>query len=139
MLKRILMGAALAAAPLLMPAAAQAQAQNSQQTQSANAPIGGVLTVYGNDPCPADTICVRAAENERYRIPKTLRDETGSPQQTESWAVRAEGVQQVGNFGTGSCSTVGAGGSTGCFVKQATAAKAEARARKKAETALPLP
>jgi hypothetical protein len=31
-----------------------------------------LITVFGNDPCPRDEICVRAPENERYRIPKEL-------------------------------------------------------------------
>lgn len=137
MLKRILLGAALVSAPLLMPAAAHAQ--SSQQTRSANAPIGGLLTIFGDDKCPADTICVTAPESDRYRIPKDLRQPIGRPQQSESQAVRMEGMVQSNNAGTGSCSTVGVGGGTGCFVRQATAAKAETRARKKAAEDLPLP
>ncbi|MBB4099589.1 hypothetical protein [Sphingomonas kyeonggiensis] len=135
MLKRIVIAGALAAIPMLMPVAAQAQ----------NAAQNGVLVIYGNDKCPTNSngeeivVCKRLDEAERYRIPTNLREQGGPPQKTESWAVRSEDAMTSGNFGTGSCSTTGAGGGTGCFVRQATAARAETRARKKAETNLPLP
>lgn len=135
MLNRIVIAGAFAAIPLLMPVAAHAQ----------NAPQNGVLVIYGNDKCPTNSngeeivVCRRVDEAERYRIPSTLREQGGPPQKTESWAVRSEDALTSGNFGTGSCTTTGAGGGTGCFVKQATVAKAEARARKKAEENLPLP
>jgi hypothetical protein len=135
-LKTIAFITAAVAAPLLLPAAAQAQ----------NAAQNGVLIIYGNDKCPTNkdgqeiVVCQRLDEGERFRIPKTIRDTTpGSPQKTESWAVRSQDALTTGNFGTGSCSTVGAGGGTGCFVQRATAARAERRAQKKAETDLPLP
>lgn len=135
MLKRIAFIAAAAAAPLLMPAAAHAQ----------NAVQNGVLVIYGNDKCPTNSdgqeivVCKRLDEAERFRIPKTLREEAGPPQQTQSWAVRSQDALTTGGTGTGSCSTVGAGGMTGCFVREATKARADARARKKEETDLPLP
>jgi hypothetical protein len=135
MLKRIAIVAAIAAAPLLMPSAAQAQ----------NAAQNGVLEIYGNDKCPTNdageeiVVCRRLDEAERFRIPKNLRDASGRPQANESWAVRSQDALEAGRQGTGSCTTVGASGSTGCFVRQATAAKAEARARREEETNLPLP
>jgi hypothetical protein len=135
MLNRIMIAGALAAVPLLAPAAAQAQ----------NAPQGGVLVIYGNDKCPTNSngeeivVCQRVDERERFRIPTNLRDQGGPPQKTESWAVRSEQALTAGSFGTGSCTTAGAGGGTGCFVREATIARAEARARKKAEENLPLP
>lgn len=120
--------AALVAAPLVWIAPASAQ----------NAPINGVLTVFGDDDCPPDVICVRAPENDRYRIPQELRDQTVKPE-NESWAVRQQSTMNVGATGTGSCSAVGPGGFTGCFVQQARAAKAEREARKAEEANLPLP
>lgn len=136
MLKRVMIGAAaVMAAPLMLPAGAAAQ----------NAAQNGVLVIYGNDKCPTNTageeivVCQRMDEAERFRIPKTLRDQAGPPQQTESWAVRSQGALEAGQTGTGSCSTVGAGGQTGCFVRNATRARAESRAREKAQTDLPLP
>lgn len=131
---QIAFGAALAAAPLLLAApAAHAQVQN------------GVLLIYGNDKCPTNAngeeivVCQRLDESERFRIPKNLREAPGRPQATESWAVRSQDALEAGQTGTGSCSTVGPGGQTGCFVRNARRAKADAKARKKAETDLPLP
>jgi hypothetical protein len=135
MVNRFVIAGALAAAPLLMPAVAQAQ----------NAPQNGVLVIYGNDKCPTNdngeeiVVCQRLDERERFRIPSNLRQSSGPPQQTESWGVRSQDAMTSGNFGTGSCSTVGVGGTTGCFVREATAARAEARKRKEEETNLPLP
>lgn len=136
MLKRIAIITAAAVAPLLAPGAAHAQ----------NAVQNGVLIIYGNDKCPTNkngeeiVVCQRLDEGERFRIPKNIRDNTPSePQKGQSWAVRSQDALTTGSFGTGSCSAVGAGGGTGCFVKQATAARAERRAQKQAETDLPLP
>jgi hypothetical protein len=134
MLKKMALLAALAAAPALIPAA---QAQNAAQN--------GVLVIYGDDKCPTNdngeeiVVCQRLDEAERFRIPKNLREQTGRPQANQSWAVRSEAALEAGDFGTGSCSAVGVGGTTGCFVRQATAAKKERRAIKKAEENLPLP
>ena len=133
MLKKLAILAGLAAAPALIPSAqAQTAAQNS------------VLIIYGDDKCPTNTdgeeivVCQRLDESERFRIPKTLRDQMPKPQ-NESWAVRSQGAMDAGRVGTGSCSAVGVGGTTGCFVQQATAAKKERQAAKKAEENLPLP
>lgn len=134
MLKKIAILAALAAVPALVPAA-----------QAQNAPNNGVLLIYGEDKCPTNdngeeiVVCQRLDEAERFRIPKSLRDQAGRPQANESWAVRSQGALDAGRMGTGSCSAVGAGGGTGCFVQQATAAKKERQAAKKAEENLPLP
>jgi hypothetical protein len=135
MLKRIAFLAGAVALPMLMPATAHAQ----------NAAQNGVLIIYGQDKCPTNdngeeiVVCQRLDEAERFRIPKTLRDQPGAPQKTESWAVRSQDALQEGSFGTGSCSAVGAGGGTGCFVRQATKAKADVKARKAEENTLPLP
>lgn len=99
-----------------------------------SAPVDGVLVIYGKDICPADTICVTAPESERYRIPQILRESETTKSQ-ESFAVRgADLVDNVGRSGTESCSTVGAGGATGCFTQRARAAKKEREAREKAAT-----
>lgn len=135
MLKRIAILATAAAAPFVLPGVAQAQ----------NAAQNGVLVIYGNDKCPTNengdeiVVCQRLDEAERFRIPRTLREQPGPPQKTESWAVRSEQALEAGATGIGSCSTVGPGGQTGCFVRQARQAKAESRARREAEENLPLP
>lgn len=100
---RLALTLALAMVPLAVAAPAGAQQR--------------MLTIYGNDPCPSDTICVVAPESERYRIPKPMRQPTKSPDST-SWAIRSQATLTEGKTGTGTCSTVGGGGWTGCFMKQ---------------------
>lgn len=132
MTKTILLGLTLAAAPLAMPLPALAQ----------NAAQNGVLVIYGDDKCPTNAdgdevvICVRRPAEERFRIPKELRDQQVAPQ-NESWAVRQQGAMSVGDTGIGSCSAVGPGGGIGCSTREIQAGKAEADARKRAEKVLP--
>lgn len=133
-MKKTLLGiAVIAAAPLAtfwLPATAQ------------NAPQNGVLVIYGNDKCPTNAdgneivVCVRRPAEERYRIPKELRDQEVTPQR-ESWAVRARDNMGVGATGIGSCSTVGPGGGIGCGAREIQSGKAEADRRKAAEKVLP--
>ena len=103
----------LGAATIALIAAMPAQAQVS----------GRELTIYGDDKCPRDTICVRAPESDRYRIPETLRKTENTPGR-ESWADRAASVDGVGASGIGSCSNVGAGGQSGCSLQKIRRAKA---------------
>ena len=130
---RLLLAGAAAIAAFTLPAApAAAQVQN------------GTLVIYGNDKCPTNSsgeeivVCVRRSERERFRIPKELRDAEPT-RDGESWATRVEDNLNVGGSGTGSCSTAGVGGQTGCFIQRANAARAERRARAKAQSAIPLP
>jgi hypothetical protein len=103
------------------------------------APINGVLVLYGNERCPTNTngeevvVCQRRPAEEQFRIPKELRNFEVTPE-NQSWAVKEAANDAVGAVGTGSCTTVGANGATGCFVQNARRAKAEARARDKAAT-----
>lgn len=135
MRNRMVIAAALVAGPLLMPSAALAQS-------AAQSPV---LVIFGDDKCPTNSdgeeivVCQRLDEAERFRIPQTMREPEGRPQARESWAVRSQSALEAGQMGTGSCSTVGPGGQTGCFVRQATRARAEARQRQEAQTNLPLP
>lgn len=75
--------------------------------------------VYGNDTCEPSTdpneivVCMRMDEQERYRIPEKLRSDPNTIANT-SWTERVRSMERVGNFGTDSCSPVGAGGFTGC-------------------------
>lgn len=95
-----------------------------------------VLTVFGDDKCPENTICVRAREEERYRIPKHLRQPLPSPD-TESWAVRSQATLSEGKTGTGSCTAVGGGGWTGCFAEEMRRAREEAEAKRQNKPELP--
>lgn len=97
-----------------------------------------VLTIFGNDKCPENTICVRANESERYRIPKDLRQDALIAPNRQSWAAKAQSTLDAGTkTGIGSCSAVGPGGQTGCFAERARQAKAEkAQAAKENATGL---
>lgn len=107
---RVLALFALSIAPLAVSAPASAQQR--------------MLTIFGDDKCPADTICVVAPESERFRIPKPLRQSVPSPEST-SWAVRQQATLAEGKTGTDSCSAVGGGGWTGCFMEEMRKAYAE--------------
>jgi hypothetical protein len=111
------MKAAIASLVLIGAAAAAATAAPAQDAGQER--IRRVI-VYGDDPCPRGpageiVICGRRAERDRYRIPEELRDTPGSDPESTSWAVRAESMEYVGATGIQSCSTVGPGGSTGCW------------------------
>ncbi|MCG6119901.1 MAG: hypothetical protein MEP44_04580 [Blastomonas sp.] len=88
--------------------------------------------VYGNEACEPSTnpneivVCMRMDEQERYRIPEKLRTDPNSIANT-SWTERVRSMETVGNFGTDSCSPVGAGGFTGCTQSLVQAARAEKR------------
>ncbi len=85
-----------------------------------------VLTIFGNDRCPENTICVRAKESERYRIPKDLRQDAIIAPNRQAWAAKAQSTLDAGaKTGIGSCSAIGPGGQTGCFAQRAAQAKAE--------------
>ncbi len=109
---------ALIAAPLC--AVATLALPNAASAQK----IERKLIIYGNDPCPADTICVTAPEEERFRIPKPLRQGLPNPE-NQSWSVRSQDTLNTGQSGIGSCSASGAGGWTGCFQKQMQEARRE--------------
>jgi hypothetical protein len=114
---------------------------------SHNAPVNGVLVLFGNERCPTDkngneiVVCERRSASEQFRIPKDLREFKVTPQ-NESWAVKAQAVSDpTASGGIGSCSTVGPGGSTGCFLQQAQAARRDKQDKKadqqRMEDALP--
>ena len=103
---------ALAAAAFALPGAAHAQNAVETGDDSYN-----MVIVYGDDQCPQSTadqivVCARKAENERFRIPETLR--LSDDPANQAWAQRVEKLEMVGDFGTMSCSPVGVGGFTGC-------------------------
>jgi hypothetical protein len=106
---------AAAAIPASFAFAAPAVAQTGSRT----------LTIYGNDECPTSNneeiiVCRRLPEQERFRIPMDLREGTIGPESTAG-AVRNQRIvdKDVASDGIGSCSTVGPGGASGCFLQNA--------------------
>ena len=118
MLKKRLIAATLLAPVALPTAPAVAQRNTNEQ----------VLIVFGEEPCPRDTICVRRPESEKYRIPQELRRIEPSAQ-SNSWAARARSMEYAGASGTNSCTPSGAGGWTGCYAQMLRQAREERRAR----------
>lgn len=127
-----------------LPGAAKPVVITTPGEVAKRAPVNGVLVLYGNERCPTNTdgdeivICERRSAREQYRVPKELRDFEVTPQ-NESWAARAQGTLDVGvgTNSTGSCSTVGAGGQTGCFIQNARAARKENKAQKVEQARVP--
>jgi hypothetical protein len=107
-----------------------------------DAPQNGVLVIYGNQKCPTDSngneivVCRRRSAAEQFRIPKELREFQVSPE-NESWAAREKSVRDVGDTGIGSCSVVGAGGATGCFVRQSQADRKDNKDREETQSDIP--
>lgn len=114
------------------------QADTGPGEVARQAPINGVLTLYGNQRCPTDSeggevvVCVRQGAAEQYRIPKALRTFQVTPE-NEAWASKVVAHDNVADTGIGSCSTVGPGGSTGCFLQQARQQRAEKKDQKAAD------
>jgi hypothetical protein len=118
---------AMAAALLLSTTAAQAQEDTGAGT-AADPKINTVI-IFGDDQCPESTdaqinVCAILVEGDRYRIPPALRADPNDPR-NESWTNRVIAYQHVAADGTMSCSASGAGGFTGCALKQIDMAYAE--------------
>lgn len=113
---KITFGMAAAAIGISVLASA-APAQNNQGSADQRA---SQIIVFGNDPCPRVTgsdeivVCQRRPERERYRIPEVFRDGQRL-RDGESWASRAESIEDEGETGIGSCSAIGPAGHTGCW------------------------
>jgi len=125
-----------------LPGAAPAPKPTAPAQTSRNAPINGVLVLFGNEKCPTDSsgnevvVCTHRGASEQFRIPKEMRDFKVTPE-NEAWAAKLAPVMAAGDSGIGSCSTVGPGGSTGCMTQQFRAARAENRERKADEAEAP--
>jgi len=122
-----LMIAALLLAPVLEPTASSAQTANDR-----------ILTIFGDDACPKDTICVRAPEADRYRIPKQFRNTGPIAPGNQSWAARAAQLDNVERVGPSACTVQGPDNWSGCWIQRMRAARADRRNTAQ-ETAVELP
>jgi hypothetical protein len=143
---RIIALGLLAATIVAMPATAQVAGPGvppppkptAPGPVSRNAPVNGVLVLYGNEQCPTDrdgneiVVCTRRDAAEQYRVPKELRNFKITPE-NQSWALRAQGTLDTGASGIGSCSAIGPGGSLGCSQQQFKESKQFNKDRKAAE------
>jgi hypothetical protein len=124
--------AALLSVAMALPSAAFASDPPPRQS---------TLVVFGNDPCPTSTsdnevvVCARRPEEERYRIPRRIRER----QQTDtSWASRVDGLEDESRpMRPNSCSVVGSGGFTGCTAAMVRQWYAERRARRAEDAGIP--
>lgn len=101
----------------LMAPLAPAKAQSNQYRSR-------TVVVFGDDPCPASSnpdeivVCARRPEEERYRIPKEVREQEKAAQIAREDQVGVNRAAIVSGrtaaTGIGSCSAAGAGGGTGC-------------------------
>ncbi|MFY7838458.1 MAG: hypothetical protein ACOVQ0_19470 [Novosphingobium sp.] len=125
-MKRLIPAVLLLSSALSVPAFAQGADQPLVDPSGERV---NQLIVYGDDPCPKSdgntiTVCARKEEEERFRIPRPFRENLEAPA-NRSWTDRVKAYETVGNFGTNSCSAVGAGGATGCLGKLIDRAYAE--------------
>ncbi len=104
-------------------------------------PRQSTLVVFGSDPCPTSSednevvVCARRPEEERYRIPRRIRER--QPTET-SWASRVEGLEEESRqMRPNSCSVVGSNGFTGCNAALVRQWYAERRARRAEEASIP--
>jgi len=116
----------LMATTMLMASASIAQEPTPNQPSDEKI---NQLIVYGDDECPKSAgdeivVCARMNEADRYRIPPSLRSDPNSPQ-NQAWLNRVQAYEYVGASGTLSCSPSGAGGFTGCGLKEIDRAYAE--------------
>ena len=149
-MKRVVLLALALAAPVTAQQIAGPGVERPRQPAQAagevakGAPVNGVLVLYGNQRCPTDTqgnevvVCERRSASEQFRVPKELREFQVTPENA-AWAAKAQGTLAAGDGANtiGSCSVVGAGGQSGCFLQAARANKATNRARKEAEARVP--
>ncbi|HZF94590.1 MAG TPA: hypothetical protein VEZ20_06910 [Allosphingosinicella sp.] len=121
---------AFACAALALPAAAAAAQADPPQRELR-------VTVYGDEPCPAAespdeiVVCGRLPEEERYRIPRSLRDRGERRPGGTAWGARAEDLEEAQrDTRPNGCSVVGTNGQTGCSAALARQWYRDRRARR---------
>jgi hypothetical protein len=106
----------------LLLGATSAHAQSDTGSGTVDDPKINTVIIFGDDECPKSTdtqinVCAIVVEADRYRIPAVLRSDPNDPK-NESWTNRVIGYQSIAADGTMSCSASGAGGFTGCGLRE---------------------
>lgn len=109
-------------------AAVPASAQDAPTVQPGDEKINQLI-IYGDDKCPESVgdeivVCARMGEADRYRIPSSLRGDPNDPR-NQAMSERIKSYEYVAASGTMSCSPSGAGGFTGCGLREINTAYAE--------------
>lgn len=128
-----LMLVGLATAPTLaqtagpvLPTTTGPTAPATRSATAPEAPINGVVILYGNQKCPTNAdgeevvVCARRSAAEQFRVPKELRAGTIKPEY-ESFANRGQTILDAGRTGMGTCEgggVVGPAGGSGCSVAE---------------------
>lgn len=113
---------------MAMISSVQVQAQDAPASQPGDEKINQLI-IYGDDKCPESkgdeiVVCARMDEADRYRIPSSLRADPDDPR-NQATSERIKSYEYVAASGTMSCSPSGAGGFTGCGLKEIDRAYAE--------------
>lgn len=122
----------VASAPLAAQQAAQQPGTDQEQALPEDVKVN-IVERFGKDSCPESTaeeivVCTIYDENDRYRIPKLLRNNPNDPA-NQSWTNRAVSLRTLGDGGTNTCSPIGPGGFAGCLnqlIQNATAQRENA-------------
>ena len=104
------------------PLPAEAQTMLKPAPTDTSLPRQKLVTVFGTDPCPKSSdpdeiiVCSRRPDDERFRIPPTVRSDTkpAGPFEGPNRSALLGDPSGGAGGGIGSCSAVGPGGGTGC-------------------------
>ncbi len=103
-----------------------------------------VVDVYGDEKCPSSNgqqivVCRHHDIQEKYRIPKDLRDSEPAPQAAGGNTNALSAVNTTGGTGVQiqSCNAIGSGVNAGCTKSQLDNWKAQQRAQKQQEEGIP--
>lgn len=118
----------VAAMAIILSIPGAAHAQDPAKARAIEAKINQLI-IYGKDKCPESTgdeivVCARMDEADRFRIPSSLRGDPNDPR-NQAVSERIKAYEYVGASGTMSCTPSGAGGFTGCGLKEIDKAYAE--------------